>query len=261
MEADILDSFRPIALADIAQAKLMNRVDTKFVASTGALLNLLEWATGGYRVLEIEGLRQMPYYTRYFDTEATEMYYEHQRGRKARQKIRIRSYEGTSGGSFLEIKDKNNKGRTQKTRTRIDAVEAPLEPFAPFIAEHSHYTLPHLVAQIENHFHRITLVRDDLNERVTIDTDLCFHNLATGRQAGMSHIAIIEWKRAGASQQSAMSARLRLLGIHSTGFSKYCVGMALTNPALNQNRLKQRLRAVEKIETFQQFQILPRPWT
>ena len=40
---------------------------------------------------------------------------------------------------------------------------------------------------------------------------------------------------------------LRGLRIHPAGFSKYCVGMALTDRRLRHNRLKPRLRMVERL--------------
>ena len=65
--------------------------------------------------------------TLYFDTPDRQMYAEHQRGRKNRQKIRVRRYE-SSGVSFLEVKRKNNKGRTDKKRMEIaDRVPQPSE--------------------------------------------------------------------------------------------------------------------------------------
>ena len=44
---------------------------------------------------------------------------------------------------------------------------------------------------------------------------------------------------------------LRQLRIHPHGFSKYCIGSALTNPDLRQNRFKIRLRDTEKIRRQQ----------
>ena len=112
----ILQEFSPISLAEMSEVRLMNRIDTKYVTTLPCLARLLEMAGEEYLVQETDGLRDMPYNTCYFDTTDCDMFAQHQRGRKARQKIRLRMYE-TSGTAFLEIKNKNNRGRTDKKRT------------------------------------------------------------------------------------------------------------------------------------------------
>jgi hypothetical protein len=44
---------------------------------------------------------------------------------------------------------------------------------------------------------------------------------------------------------------LRQLRIHPHGFSKYCMGSALTNPELSVNRFKRKLIEIKKIVTKQ----------
>ena len=51
--------------------------------------------------------------------------------------------------------------------------------------------------------------------------------------------------------RGAWRLELRQLRIHPHGFSKYCIGSALTNPDLRQNRFKIRLRDTEKIRRQQ----------
>ena len=230
-----------ISLEEIGAAKLMNRVDTKDLSTSSILGVLLERMISEYMVLEIEGERVMPYYTRYYDTADANMFYEHQRGRKARQKIRLRRYESGDRLTFLEIKDKDNKGRTRKKRREMMPGDEPAM-FAGFVAKNSHYTMETLSPWIENRFNRITLVRNNLSERITIDTGLAFHNLVNGNSEDVGHLMIIEWKREAYAEASPMSGILRTLHIRQSGFSKYCTGMALTDPGLRQNRMKPKLR-------------------
>jgi hypothetical protein len=82
-------------------------------------------------------------------------------------------------------------------------------------------------------------------ERLTIDTNLRFHNLATGNYRFMDQIVIIELKRDGL-KPSPIQPLLCKLRIHPHGFSKYCIGSALTNEALRRNRIKPRLHSIEK---------------
>lgn len=241
-----LDRLDPIALSEMAQAGLMNRVDTKYLGSISALPRLLELAQADYRVVEIDGERLLPYFTCYLDTPDTLMYYEHARGRKSRQKVRVRRYESGEHLTFIEVKDKNNKGRTVKTRVEVES-DADFANCADFIATHCRYSPASLVKQIENRFRRITLVRRDLTERITIDTSIGFHNLVSGRTEELPSVMVVEWKRARLAVSSPMRGILKTLGLRESGFSKYCIGMARTNPELRQNRFKSRLRIVERL--------------
>lgn len=228
----------------MGNVRLMNRVDTKYITTLPMLCRLLAMAKGEYRVQEIGGQRNMPYYTCYFDTPDCDMFFEHLRGKKSRQKIRMRVYEG-SGTAFFEIKTKNNKGRTNKKRTPAD-LGSEIKQYAGFINANSAYQPERLVRQVENHFQRITLVNKCKTERLTIDTDLRFHNVETSGVSRLDGLVIIELKRDG-NVPSPVLSMLRELHIHQNGFSKYCVGMALTNNSIKKNRLKPKLRMTNRL--------------
>ena len=238
--------------------KLMNRTDTKFVTTVDRLMLLLALAHDEYRVQEVDGKRIASYYTAYFDTPDYNMYTVHQNGHAGRQKLRIRSYVD-SGLNFLEVKTKNNHGRTKKTRIDMVGFD-PMHPdhgirflrqdeqyktYDEFLRKHLRYDPTVLSEQLENHFNRITLVNKSKTERLTIDTGLCFHNMMTGRDADLTGLAIIELKRDGL-QPSPILEMLRELRIKPCGFSKYCMGSAFTNPSLKRNNFKERLRLVER---------------
>lgn len=246
IESDIIKSFDTVSLEEMGKVRLMNRIDTKYVTSSHKIAQLLRLLSRDYLIQQIEGRSNMPYYTKYFDTPDTEMFYQHQRGKKNRQKVRIRQYEECDTPPFIEIKTKNNKGRTKKDRISMQP-GSELTCYNHFFDLHSHYCPSMLVPQIENHFYRITLINRKMTERVTIDTNLEFKNIRTGRSARMPHIGIIEWKRDGRRCTSQLDDFLKRLRIHPIGFSKYCVGMAVTDPALKQNRLKQKLKMIDRI--------------
>lgn len=243
---ECLVDFEPISLEEMENVKLMNRIDTKYVTHISKIEALLDMAKSVYRIQEIDGQRNMPYYTCYYDTEEVDMFYQHQRGKKTRQKIRRRLYEGSETPQFLEIKSKNNKGRTRKKRVSMDQGE-DLNIYSDFLEKHTVYPQDILTPKIENHFFRITLVNKNMTERVTIDTALEFHNFSTDKKISLPELGIIEWKRDGNDTRSDLKGLLHRLRIHEGGFSKYCIGMALTNPDLKQNRLKQRLRQINKV--------------
>lgn len=241
----IFHEFPLISLEEMSRVRLMNRIDTKYITTESHLLRLLEMVCGDYRMQEIGGLCDMPYYTCYFDTFDRDMFVQHQRGRKVRQKIRQRIYEH-SGKAFLEIKNKNNHGRTDKKRIPWIGIEKDIMLYSDFIRAHSQYMPENLLPQLHNRFRRITLVNNLMTERLTIDTGLYFHNVSTGYVCSLDGLVIIELKRDG-NIRSQAGRVLHELHINPVGFSKYCMGMALTDRQLRQNRLKPRLRMVHRL--------------
>ena len=239
----ILKQFPPISLDEMQGIRLMNRTDTKFVTTVDKLLALLQMAGRDYRIQEIDGLRNMSYSTVYLDSQDYTFYNAHHDGHAGRQKVRIRSYVD-SGLSFLEVKTKDNHGKTHKCRTTVEAAEdiATNE----FLQRNVSVAPALLERKIENSFHRITLVNNDKTERLTIDTGLSFYNITTGNYCSLDHLAIIELKRDGLKPSPVLDM-LRELRIQQCGFSKYCVGEALTNPSLRTNRMKPRLRQLAKL--------------
>lgn len=258
MEA-IIKTYDPITLDEMSGIKLMNRTDTKFVTTVDRLRLLLTIAHDDYRAQDIDGRRIANYYTAYFDTPDNNMYIVHQNGHAGRQKLRIRSYVD-SGQNFLEVKTKNNHGRTKKKRVdmvgfdpkhpdhgiRFMRQDEQFRSYDAFLSKHLRYDPTILTEHLENHFRRITLVNKAKTERVTIDTDLCFHNIKTDRNVDLTGLVIIEVKRDGL-QPSPILGLLRELRIKPSGFSKYCMGSALTNPSLKRNNFKERLRLVERL--------------
>ncbi len=250
MLQQVIDSFRSVSLEEMGKVKLMNRVDTKFVTTIDRLERLLELAQGSYAIQKIEGRQVMPYTTLYYDTDDCHMFSEHHRGRKNRQKIRVRRYE-CSGVSFLEVKRKNNKGRTDKKRMQVQDRMPDLDfyTYRTFLLQKSRYGARRLLPQLSNAFNRITLVNNAMTERLTIDINLRFHNEQTGVNTDMGPLVIIEVKRDGQTYSPVLDM-LKRLRIHQSGFSKYCIGMALTNPQLKHNRLNERLRYVSKLNNL-----------
>ena len=236
--------------------RLMNRTDTKFVTSTDKLELLLEMARDDYFIQEIDGKRNMEYFTVYFDSPDFAFFRAHHDGHCGRQKVRMRTYV-ESKLNFLEIKTKDNHGKTRKQRMALPYSLSDAEKNSTFNLEadteamnflHSRIGIsPYsLDRKIENGFHRITLVNRAKTERLTIDTGLKFHNLTTGINQDFQRLAIIELKRDGL-QPSPVLDILRQLRIHPSGFSKYCIGEAMTNPLLRQNRFKSRIRKIMKL--------------
>ena len=250
---EILSHFETITLDEMRDIRLMNRIDTKFVTTVPVLRRLLELASDEYYVQQVDGEVIAPYYTLYYDTEDCAMYNRHEVGHLERQKLRVRSYLHV-GINYLEVKTKNNHGRTKKKRTAAEGFDPQaratcdfrLHDHDAFIAANLHYDPQRLSEHLENRFDRITLVNKGKTERLTIDINLRFHNFITDNYRFMGDLVIIELKRDG-HQPSPILPKLLQLRIHPHGFSKYCIGSALTNEALRRNRFKPRLHYVQKL--------------
>ena len=242
---DLLARLPAITLEEMSSVKLMNRIDTKFVTTLPQLERLLQMVQGSYYVQEIGGERNMLYDTTYFDTCDYRMYAEHQHKHTNRQKIRFRTYV-SSHLQFMEVKTKNNHGRTKKKRIEVGDMDLSDPTKREFLEKHLRYGVDTLIPHMHNHFHRITLVNKAMTERLTIDTRLHFHNVVTDRDRDMGPLVIVELKRDGLCYSPVLEM-LRQLHIHPHGFSKYCMGAALTNDLLRVNNFKPKLGDVERI--------------
>ena len=238
-----------ITLAEMRDVKLMNRIDTKYVLSYDEVLTLLDMAaTSGYRVQHIDGKRALGYDTLYYDTPERRMYLVHHNQKLTRQKIRTRTYL-ESGQTFLEIKNKTNRGRTKKQRTEID--RSLFGGFAhdseaiSFYLPRANFQPEEISPALATRFVRITLVNASLSERITIDLDLSYEDVRTGCKASVEKMAILELKQDGLTS-STMKLLLRDMHIPPLKVSKYCLGTALTVEGIKKNRFKLKLRDIEK---------------
>ena len=239
-----------ISLDEMDSIKLMNRIDTKFVTDESTLLKVLDSAAAqGYRVCMIEGLPVTAYYSVYYDTPDLFMYTAHETGRKTRQKVRVRTYL-ISGDTYLEVKRKQNNGRTKKKRIPLP-IEERMDfsrdaAAVQFLSEKSWFKADGIFPECTTEFDRITLVNEAKTERLTIDLHLRFHNFSSGRDSNLKDAVIIELKQDG-REESQMKGILLEHRIHPFRISKYCMGVMLTDPRARSNRFKEKLRMVEKI--------------
>ena len=179
------------------KVRLMDRIDTKFIFSSELLPGILEKASANYNILEEKAGSIFTYSNLYFDTPEFDMYTVHHNRHLNRYKVRFREYVD-SGIIFLEVKFKNNKRRTIKTRIERPAFEdALIGESADFINQLVPYEAINLMPGIRNRFNRITLVHKTINERITVDTDLQFSGndkefelpfLAIAEEIGRAHV-------------------------------------------------------------------------
>jgi hypothetical protein len=155
----ILDEMDTITLPEMKGIQLMNRIDTKYMANVDFLPALLYKAKNHYRVQIVKNTPIGQYQTLYYDTKDIQMYTVHHNRILTRQKIRARTYLN-SQISFLEIKNKNNKGRTKKERISIDPFEvldfSQNLSAVDFLDQKSRYPYSELIPQVQNYFDRKT---------------------------------------------------------------------------------------------------------
>lgn len=238
-------NFSTISLEEMKGVKLLNRIDTKFVTHIDNLSRLLKLVSNEYSILEIDGKREIKYCTSYYDTGSYDMYRQHQRCHVNRQKLRFRTYVDT-GLEYLEVKTKDNHGRTIKNRIQARNGIFSGSNIETFLNNNSKYSTSELMHTLDTFFSRITLVNQNKTERVTIDTGLTFLNQKTGIKKQWDDIAIIELKRSRI-EKSVMIDTMRLLRIHPHMFSKYCIGITITTPDIFGGRFKNELAEIYRI--------------
>lgn len=241
-----LTGFDKITLDEMGGIRLMKRIDIKYLLSVSQLRELLVRLSEYYYVQDVDGERFSPYATLYFDTPEYEMYHIHQNGKLNRLKIRTREYKSVSL-CYLEIKTKSNKGVTKKIRIKNgDLSHIDGEQPSSFIHQNSPYKITAIEGKLQNSYTRITLVDKQKTERVTIDLDLRFNNLQTERKAYLPELVIIEVKKSAYSSSPALRI-LSALRIKPARMSKYCMGVALTDEAVKHNKIKEKIKLINKI--------------
>ncbi len=243
-EPFLLGKFKQISLAEMDSVKLLNRIDSKYIIPINSLTDLLLQLSLYYDVLEVEGNRIHHYQTLYFDTHSHRLYKEHHSGKINRMKIRYRQYVDT-GLNYFEVKKKNGKNRTVKYReSRSQLSETLCESDYQLIDKVGSYQNELFWPQLWVYFDRITLVRKDLNERVTIDINIEFERY--GQQQKMTGLSVVEIKQDKSSVRSPIIDLMKQRHIIPERFSKYAIGTALLT-SIKFNRFKPIFIRLNKI--------------
>jgi hypothetical protein len=228
-----IDTIAAVGLAELVdQGELMSRVDRKYVVARDDLTGLLTGLPAGTRVLEIDGRREFGYRSTYLDTPDHHSFLSSGRSHRGRWKVRGRVYLD-SGASFLETKTVGPRGRTVKQRIlHADLHENGLSiEGAAFVAGvigagHTRALRPVL----ETAYRRTTLLLPHGAARVTVDVDLGWTSLASGRDLDRHRLAIVETKTG--STPSSFDRQLWAAGHRPARISKYGAGMAALDPDL-----------------------------
>ncbi len=253
---ELLSAFAPHGLNDLDKASLMNRVDTKFLVPYNKLPEIFHAIQPHYSVLEIDKRRCFRYQSTYFDTPDFMFYNMHHNGHLNRHKVRTRRYVD-SNLEFLEVKFKNNKKRTIKKRVKLsNDGSIKIQDHSAFLDETGLPKEVCLKPCLRNSYQRIAFASEERGERLTIDLGLRNQSMAVDCKARskLTGVAVIELKQSRVDRESPFFSVVRNLGIRSSSFSKYCMGMMMTAEAvgregLRTNRFKRTLRKVNRVKT------------
>jgi hypothetical protein len=145
---------------------------------------------------------------------------------------------------YLEVK-KKIKGRTDKSRIKLDKFYETLTPGQIDFIANSTGEKTDLLPMLWNNFNRITLVNKSAPERITIDSGLSFSTSANSHI--LKNLVIAEVKQERINLHSPFIKILKSFGIRETSLSKYCIGSLYCHPDLKYNNFKEKLLKVEKI--------------
>lgn len=239
------NEFEAISLAEMDSVKLMNRTDAKFVIPLGMFSVILSDLLPHYRILEVNGLRLADYETLYFDTESLQLYHEHQSGRLNRYKIRQRNYV-QSNLIFTEVKFKNNKGRTIKTRVRQQQLpgEKMEDNVCGFLQRQTPFAATDLQPVLWVDYTRMTLVSRTTTERLTLDLNLTFRNEKTVKN--YAPVVVAEVKQESLKHSFFLDL-MKKYKLREGSISKYCLGIISLYNHVKYNRFKSKLNHLHKL--------------
>ncbi|MFN8348075.1 MAG: polyphosphate polymerase domain-containing protein [Spirosomataceae bacterium] len=243
--------FEPITLAEMESVKLMNRTDAKFLIPLGILSAILEDLRPHYRILEVNGHRLAEYETLYFDTTQLRLYHEHQSGRLNRYKIRQRNYV-QSNLIFTEVKFKNNKGRTIKSRVRQQQQpgQAFEEKVTGFLRQKTPLDPGDLQPVLWVDYSRLTLVSRTASERLTLDLNLTFrHN---HYRKSYEQVVVAEVKQESLKHSFFLDL-MKHYKLREGSISKYCLGIMSLYKSVKHNRFKLKFNHLQKIARHHDF--------
>lgn len=244
--AEALNDMQSHQLADLDKANLMDRVDVKFMLPIKFMPLILQHLQGHYSALEIDGNRISRYYNQYFDTKNMSFYRDHHNGKLNRFKVRQRTYLDTET-KFLEVKFKNNKKRTIKSRVICTENAINSEDYNEFIYQKVGTEFDQLAISQHSGYQRVALANEASAERLTLDFNLWYRLEKEGKKVTLPGFFIAELKQQKRSKMSPFYQLMSKNQIFPVSFSKYCIGCALLyKSTIKANRFKAVLSQVEK---------------
>jgi hypothetical protein len=242
-----ISEFESISLSELEESKaqLLTRVESKHLMTIRQCRELVRKLARSYRVLEIQDIRIGRYETMYYDTPLFLTYLQHHNRQGNRYKLRMRHYD-TSDETYLEVKKKDNKGSTEKSRMKTSWSSSEFLPEqVEFLKSAFPFNCQSFHPVLWTVYERLTLVSKESPERITLDTGIAFSD--GQRVISYPRLVIGEIKCEKGVKHSPALLALHELGIRKRTFSKYCIGVSLLYNWLKHNRFKENLLYVNKL--------------
>ncbi len=244
MNERIFGSFSKISLNDMESARLMNRVDSKYMFRRESLSEILDKIQPYYHILRLQSKHLFRYDTLYFDTPERLFYHQHLCGKLNRYKIRTRRYVDTNT-HYFEVKRKDNKRRTIKNRLELEEISEAICPESRLFLRQTMTDMPlDLEPTLWVYYHRFTLVNKHSPERLTFDLNLWFR--WKEQSVAYPHIIIAEAKQPKLFQSPFVSL-MKEIGVREGSLSKYCLGLLNIEPTIKANMFKPMLSKINQL--------------
>ena len=251
---DCIAGLPTLSLIDINEtAALQTRRDRKYLVTPETLFDVINALSSAERVgvLEVGGRLVHQYRSVYFDTDDLLLYRMAATGRRRRFKVRRREYVDDAV-QMLEVKTKDQRGRTVKARTTAAVTTSIAAPRhlsldeAVFVADTlrdsgiwRHPPIEALGAVVSTGYLRTTLAGQAGGWRATIDQQLVGARVDMEAEP-LGQCVVVETKSTGAP--TPLDRALWARGMRPQRVSKFAVAMAITQPGLAANRWNRVLR-------------------
>lgn len=216
-------------------AKLQTRIDRKYII-TPEICNALLSGTGvNCKVLDINGQRSTRYQSTYFDTPKLDLHKAAAYRRRPRFKARTRYYQQTNT-AMLEVKTKDGRGKTVKTRTQYDpetlhSLNEQGRQFINTIVEEKEI-VKDLRQTLTTNYQRTTIVDLATQTRMTCDEFL----ICTDWENNTISLPMIILETKSSQYASPFDTWLWDHRCRPNRISKYSTALAVLHPGLPSNK-------------------------
>lgn len=247
-----LADFSKVGLDQLDAIKLMKRYDKKFIFHKDKLKPVFDYLRNDYQVLEINGNRAFKYENVYYDTENHFFYHQHHNKKLNRYKLRCRQYIETNQ-CYFEVKFKTNKDKTIKTRLLLkdNSINGKLtyesKEFArKTVLINNGNIIDKVSPSLWISFNRVTFANLISKERLTFDMNLTYTDKRSNSRR-IDNLIIAELKSENVSGNSPFFQYLKTINISPSSFSKYCMGIAITEKNIKYNRFKNKVLLIKNL--------------
>jgi hypothetical protein len=235
------EHFNRVNFSTVPNDILMNRVERKYIITTNVLPHLINDLQRKYNALEINSAIINKYQNLYYDTSNFDFYLNHHNDIFDRYKIRKRYYP-TTNTTFLEIKKKENTGRTVKNRLQINSFQENLNnEEKKFILKNIPSLDGEIIANVSISYQRLSLINLEYTERLSFDFNIEFsfnHHLIS-----LNDVVIAESKQSK-KFNSQFIETAKNHSIKNTSFSKYCTAISKLVPGIKSNNFLPQLNTL-----------------